>query len=437
MLRRQPRRGTLRFPWRRLYIRLGQAVLLLAAYLFVTPYLLPDPGGPDIAPVRRAVAEADNGYRFVEQAHLAYFDSPPELREFPLRTEPPDAVMEYLEVNQPAIRLLEQAIAAPDLLVPDKSGEAPDPVYPLESRARGLARLKIQRGLLRAADGDLTGGLDDCLDVVTFGRRYQHGDGALIPYLVGVAIEQIGLRGVSDCLTALPWESNERTHRPPPALSEADRAALRRAAEAVAAPVDDVAAVRAALANQYQFARGSHAELWRFLSEGGDWDPPCRLTSAIYDSGQTRGLFRRRTREMMDLAAAPYAQRAVSASPELRSSCLVYNALGKAVVPDYRSAVSRRDQIAAYRRAVVTQIALRFYVEEHGTLPADLDDLITGGLLEAVPLDPYDGRPLRYDAARGLLWSVWNDRVDQGGVEAKTGEPSADLVWPVWFAGRE
>ena len=60
-------------------------------------------------------------------------------------------------------------------------------------------------------------------------------------------------------------------------------------------------------------------------------------------------------------------------------------------------------------------LALRVCEEDRGTLPATPDELVPRWL-PAVPRDPYDGRPFRYDRGRRLAYSVGRNRRDDGGV---------------------
>ncbi|MEN9361503.1 MAG: hypothetical protein RL095_3038 [Verrucomicrobiota bacterium] len=56
------------------------------------------------------------------------------------------------------------------------------------------------------------------------------------------------------------------------------------------------------------------------------------------------------------------------------------------------------------------------YQDTHaGQPPPDLTTLVQAGLLKEIPIDPWDGKPLRYDASRGILWSVGDNLTDEGG----------------------
>ncbi len=91
------------------------------------------------------------------------------------------------------------------------------------------------------------------------------------------------------------------------------------------------------------------------------------------------------------------------------------------------------------RRLLVAVLALERFRLAKGRYPTVLVDL-TPGWLKAVPLDPMDGKPLRYrlkpDGAF-LLYSVGRDGKDDGGDPASPGKsdkPSwlraKDIVWP-------
>lgn len=70
--------------------------------------------------------------------------------------------------------------------------------------------------------------------------------------------------------------------------------------------------------------------------------------------------------------------------------------------------------------ALIAFVAVRHYEVVEGVRPSSLQDLVPR-YLEAVPMDGYDGEPLRYDAAKGWIYSVGKDLVDNGG-DAEPGQ---------------
>ena len=89
-------------------------------------------------------------------------------------------------------------------------------------------------------------------------------------------------------------------------------------------------------------------------------------------------------------------------------------------------------RIIAARDVVVTAIALKRYQLQHGAWPETLAAMVPA-LLPSVPIDPYDGKPLRYHPnADGtfLLYCVGEDGVDDGGdPTCPTTSSSASFYW--------
>lgn len=94
-------------------------------------------------------------------------------------------------------------------------------------------------------------------------------------------------------------------------------------------------------------------------------------------------------------------------------------------------------QAETSRALMCSGIALERYRLKHGRHPQTLDALVSG-FLPAVPLDPYDLRPLRFRVlADGTpqVWSVGPDGRDNGGAGSAyggrhgSGEPGFDRCW--------
>jgi hypothetical protein len=70
----------------------------------------------------------------------------------------------------------------------------------------------------------------------------------------------------------------------------------------------------------------------------------------------------------------------------------------------------------AERDAVLVAIALQLYHRREGTWPASLNQIVPG-LLPRVPVDQFDGKPLRYRLIEGRpnVYSVGPNRQDDGG----------------------
>jgi hypothetical protein len=106
---------------------------------------------------------------------------------------------------------------------------------------------------------------------------------------------------------------------------------------------------------------------------------------------------------------------------------------------------NRRDEDSLFThhallRCGLAAVAAERYRREHGDWPEALADLVPG-YLPAVPLDPFDGEPLRYRRTDGgaVIYSVGEDDRDDGGDRSPPpGEHvPRDVVFTLWdVAGR-
>ncbi len=92
------------------------------------------------------------------------------------------------------------------------------------------------------------------------------------------------------------------------------------------------------------------------------------------------------------------------------------------------------------RDATLVSIALTVYHRRHGQWPERLEQLCPD-LLPEVPLDRFDGQPLRYRIVddRPLLYSVGRNRIDEGGklpTEKQDSPQARDGDWRLWPAPR-
>jgi hypothetical protein len=100
-------------------------------------------------------------------------------------------------------------------------------------------------------------------------------------------------------------------------------------------------------------------------------------------------------------------------------------------------AAYQTDDIFQTRRAgLILALALQLHYREHGEFPAALNELLVNGYLKSIPIDPFGkGEPFRYRLESGpksaaIVWSVWLDGVDQGGVDLRGSDDSSLRVVP-------
>jgi hypothetical protein len=87
------------------------------------------------------------------------------------------------------------------------------------------------------------------------------------------------------------------------------------------------------------------------------------------------------------------------------------------LIPTIEKVATAELRTLAYLRTAVAAVAAERYRLTHGKWPAALDDLVNERFMAAVPVDPFDGKPLRLVKNRmGItVYSVGPDLTDDGG----------------------
>jgi hypothetical protein len=115
----------------------------------------------------------------------------------------------------------------------------------------------------------------------------------------------------------------------------------------------------------------------------------------------------------------------------------VDNVLGKLMIVHSSSLLgaATNEMHEARLESARLRIALRLFEKQRGALPAQLDELVTDGLLPAVPLDPYGGGPFQFSPERRTIWCVGqhgnNDGVIPESPEEAVFDEDIDLTWRI------
>jgi len=87
----------------------------------------------------------------------------------------------------------------------------------------------------------------------------------------------------------------------------------------------------------------------------------------------------------------------------------------------------------AHADAIISTIAVLRYKADKDQLPQQLDELISAGYLQNLPMDPYSDKPLVYKKTEDnfILYSVGANFKDDGGVHSDNWEENDHIFWPV------
>lgn len=419
-----------------------------AASTALRPYI-----DPAVRYHRRPVADDDNAYPLlVEATTRLVMDADPRAcggesamswRDWPeiVTGADTDCIDATLDANAPALEEFDRALSRPDLQFPLLRFPTDFPQFALMRR---LAVLKLERAKARQRAGDRQGSVDDVLGLLRYARLFEAGDGPLIHFLVGLALD-------ADAMAGARWYA---------AHPNADAASLNAVLRAVALNEQGLGAA-AAQAYRVEFncfavrmseqvfsvgvgGRGGALE-W-FFGKGSEsmrvakfvfadhpkaLDPPetLRLASACVaaivmaaprDVG--RPVNDRDAGLRVELAAWPERWNiSVRAARKVRAAlAAVDNPIGKRwvleVVPGASSVYLDNVSLSrAIARGTSTLLALRLYELRSGELPATLSELVSEGVLSTLPVDPYSGAPLGYQKFARAVWSAGPEKGPNGG----------------------
>lgn len=327
----------------------------------------PAPDLSDMEPPPRDVAPADDAFPLLVEAAKA---------------NDPDRIAE--------------ALKRPKLMVPDGAFDADTEWLELWSRLAMSARGRTRWTL---GAGDSEAALAEALEIVELGHRIVLARGATFSVLhVGRKIEQIGLERVRElaCRGGLARDSLARAiatldaaREPDSVLEDAWKVELRM----VERMIDDVEHGRRTPASL-----GVEDELdWRFRV---GWTFRPNATIALFASTYRKGVAMARERvHGKALPAPPPALDHLEKRDERNS---VGRSLHRRHDPSLERIHLRRCDADLALDATRVALALREFKDQTGSQPDELDELVPRWL-PSVPLDPIDGRPLRWSAESSTL----------------------------------
>ncbi|NQT19346.1 MAG: hypothetical protein HQ592_06550 [Planctomycetes bacterium] len=164
----------------------------------------PPPNDGDLRPTRLEIPDDENAFTYFDKACVAL--AWPEGEE----DEKIDAIFDgeewdaalverLLKENEETFKWRDKGLACAQMQVPElDQGFAT--LLPYLSPWRKIAELSRLRALYLAKSGDEAGALDEAMKNVLFGRKIEESRGAIIHYVVAVAVKKIGLRTVREVL---------------------------------------------------------------------------------------------------------------------------------------------------------------------------------------------------------------------------------------------
>ncbi len=297
---------------------------------------------------------------------------------------------------------------------------------------RQIARCEVAKARLLMEEKDHQGAGVAFLETFQMGQLMMEGKGPLIHYLVGTAVQGMGIKGVmsmstnSGVTTATLQFLLQKFPDAPERdadLAEAFRGEWKLS---VGQCLDDIQQLVSSPTNGSPVAIGTNVfdraatitmlnTVWGRMTTNAtsSWlgrdqrmeADLLRITGCQADA--TEGFF-------WDYAMCfgDTNEQAKCWAKVLKKARKMPNILGREYVSIMRCGVAPLEKSVrcrTERNIVRTMLAITLYKRQTGNLPESLDDLVSSGTLDRVPVDLFSGKPLLYSKEKGIVWSVGPD----------------------------
>ena len=382
----------------------------------------------DLRLVRLEIPEEENAYMYFRLAgESLYWPEKPIIR-WDDDTLAPDLVADLLDKNAGTFECFEKGLACRATQAP-QSMSGQDQLTRLQDW-RELANLVALRASVLFRQGKEKEAFDEAMKIVRFGGMIEGSRGPLLPWLVGVAVKAIGLRRLRDLL--------QQTSLPPDVL-------MQYVGELSQYEVDE-----AALADVFRAEYMRAAKMIDDLAFGTAGSSAPGLASGwvfrrvLFRNNETKRLYAQTYRRLIEDIPNSYAQRVNFRAGDEQSGgffdlagrIAAGNAVGT-MLHDMLLPALAELQATKYVenmlvRATWLLFAIKCYKLETGQLPETLDALVPD-YIDKVPLDPYDGRPMRYSREKKRVYSIGEDLKDVGGLDGAEFSDRDEPTFPIEF----
>ena len=417
-----------------LRISLGFLAVVVLLYVFVLMRALApvDVHDEELRVVRVTIPQGSNAFDVLQEAGSHVWwpkDLEKQISNLANNTNWDDALANTILLsNRQALASWDAAAKMPDLQVPEVN--SCEDLLPYLRVWRNLSQFASVRENYLLHSGLDKEAFDQMVSQFRLGRRMQNANGVLIVYLVGTAVNNIGLTQMQR------WVG--KTHLDPRQLKDYIRELELQPDEEAAAFANSARAdYHEMIGTVDAFRKGKIHD----VESGGYYPRPklLRPVLPVFNFNKTKALLAKPYLVMVK--AAPHSYNEVKlpdmdSQPGKVSLILSGNVVGQILydmmAPAVEDILVKKSKGDVQLQATRTILALRAYQLTHGHLPADLAALVPE-FLEAVPVDDFDGQPLHYSAERKIVYSVGKNLKDDGGddrnSEADSSKNHLDLVY--------
>ena len=393
-------------------IVLAPPVALVCAWAFIDA---PRPDDADLRITYDDIPDEENAFTYFNRAaeELTWpkgFRSGRDLEDL-LEDDGWDARLaaKILMPNKKVFDLIKRGLSSPRFQVPEITG--PETLLPYLVPWRDIGRLGVVRAKLLFERDRQREAFEQAIQVARFGVRIQNGHGAWINYCLGNSIRQTALVQFRKMLgtTTLPPEMLA------PRIRQLDD--LRASPDGFADALRVEYMINCVAVDDFAEGRGDLSDFC------GGWAHPSGRYM-LFKRNKTKRLLAGVSRLLMPNATRTYTEASFAPYPDWDSrkfkvkAHLSGNGKGLLLYRMLMTPGSRMQMLKCAENCSVAatqiQIALKCYKAEHGDLPDTLDKLVPK-YFKTVPLDDFDGKPMKYSKAKRVIYAVGSDLTDDGG----------------------
>lgn len=426
-----PQRAKLR-PVKRKFLLTAIGLLTLAVLIALVLLWPPGPevNDVDLRPARRQIADQDNGFNYLQQA--ADQIHWPEDRLIALydiaagKSWDPNLAQEFVNRQATALELIDRALTCREIQV--RAASVTNQDFPYLSKSKSYAQLLLIQAEVMFHQGKEAEAFERAKQVVQLGNLMEDSNGPLIHYLVGLAVKSMGLQKLRQFAgqTKLPVdELLVQVHRLDTCVANATGLTNTFKAEYQFGmkAFEDMKTGKSPNAS----LPGQSSPVLGWLAKG-----PVRL---LFNLARTRALMAAvcrtclksipRNYETMPLAELRGLAAQRSRFRRIVGGNLIGETLAYSLIPVYEGLLAKKCQENVTVAATQALLAIKCYQLKHGRLPDNLAALVPE-FLPRVPVDDFDGKPLRYLKDKKLIHSIGKNLRDEHGA-------SDDIVFPIDF----
>ena len=402
--------------------------------------------------VRADRDETNNAMPYYEEAAKVHVTIPKEMYEIE-RAWPADlndaeiqVFHQWINDNKEAVELVRKGTEKPYCWPTYRSDETElikgqlmqNVIKPL-SPYRNIARALDCRVSYKAYMGDIEFALSDCVIMQKFSGHLQ-GKGLLVEQLNGIAIESLVNKRVFMVLekTDVPANALKKLQEELEELYAGQQAVVDLEEEKAfwydlvqRGFTDDGKGSGRVLIRGLPLVMGNWKDgVWGFVT----WSYPDRR-----EVTNTIDAYFQRAEELLDYTPWELHEKGLESEgwEEMGKHCLMLQIAGPANAKVGQIAW----RLKTGRAALLTVLSILVYEKDNGVYPADLHELVEGGYLKEIPIDPFSGKPLVYRKGDDdfMLYSVGLNFIDDGGRLYRTdigrvhqwADEGDTLFWPV------